>query len=666
MRRSLRMQILIPFLALIIAASGMVTYLGYRFSVDMTVDNQIEGNATLMKLLNQNLNLYLTEHERLVTMLSGSDQLVNAIGNAAGSKASQAAMPGLLDTFQEALKADDQLTNVYVGTPGKVMLVEPATELPADFDPTSRPWYQKALAEPGKPVWVEPYIDTATKTLVLTVSQAVTVDGKLLGVVGVDLKIDSIVSLMDSIQLADTGYVFVLDANHKIISHKEQDRIGTDQSEEKFVQQMTESGAEDSLRYTQDGEDKALSYVTNEKTGWKINGVVNVKEFKEKASTIVKPSLIGLLIVLLAAGALSWPVTQNVLRPVKRLQAAMLEFQNGKLSVRSGIKRSNEIGKLASVFDGMAEQLDRLMDHIRQTSDKLGESSQILMIGAAENTASSSEVAVTMQEIATGAGDQASIVERNAEIVQELADHIGTVEQEAEQMDRLTGEMMGIAQVNAERLDRLSLQTRRSVEATESVTEAIGSLGKSSEQIGEFISVIAGITNQTNLLALNAAIEAARAGEHGRGFGVVATEIRKLAAHSEEALARIHELVDRIRRDTLEATGLSRQAGTAMSEQEAAVRETNEGFTAINEAVQQHMKGISQVVESVKAMTESKNLINSNTAELQAICQTTAAGTEEVSASVEEQTASMEQMNHLAQQLEASAEALRQEIRKFS
>jgi methyl-accepting chemotaxis protein len=665
MKKSLRMQILIPFLVLIIAASGIITYLGYYFATRMTVENQTAGNETAMKLLNGNLSLYLKEHERLAEMLAGNNELEQAAQYGLDSKQGKVVLPAVRNIFQEALKADDQLINVYVGLVDKGMLVEPAADLPSGFDPTTRDWYQKAASQKNATVWVEPYIDTASKSLVLTVSRAVEADGKLVGVVGVDLKIDSMMELINSVKLGDTGHVFMLDTQNKIISHRDKEQIGSDQSGLEFVRKMQENGAVGTVQYESDGNPNILSYVTNDNTGWKIAAVANLREFEDKAAGLLTPSLISLLAVMMVAGLLSWPLTQAIIRPIRRLQAAMLEFRQGNLSVRSGIRKRNEIGQLADGFDEMAGQMGTLMDHIRQTSGQLAESSHILKLSAAENTASSSEVAVTMQEMASGAGDQAEIVEHNAVVVQEMARHIDSVEQETGTMHGLTQSMMEVAAVNGERLEQLSVQTRNTVEAAASVKDAMYSLGESSRQIGEFVSVIAGITAQTNILSLNAAIEAARAGEQGRGFGVVAAEIRKLAAHSEEALASISELVERMGRNTREAVQMTEKAGESMSKQAVVVRETRSGFVSIQETVQANLEGIARVIGAVEALTAEKDKISANTSELQAICQATAAGTEEVSASVQEQTASMEQLNHLARQLEDVAQTLSREISKF-
>ncbi len=180
----------------------------------------------------------------------------------------------------------------------------------------------------------------------------------------------------------------------------------------------------------------------------------------------------------------------------------------------------------------------RLLDGLRASADTLARST-LDMRGAAQESASAlaeqsaavAEVAVTADELSTTAGSMASGSQAMANATQ----------QTAATMDDLRGQVGTIAD--------------RSLD-----------LGRSSQEIGEILTLLNEIAERTDLLALNAAIEAARAGEAGRGFAVVAGEIRKLAERSGRSTESIREIIARVQ-DGTNATILATERGTHQAEE---------------------------------------------------------------------------------------------------
>src|SRR5205823_4236033 len=101
----------------------------------------------------------------------------------------------------------------------------------------------------------------------------------------------------------------------------------------------------------------------------------------------------------------------------------------------------------------------------------------------------------------------------------------------------------------ADGMNAIEAQTRK-------VNATIVGLARLTDEIGDIVEVIRGITERTNLLALNAAIIAARAGAEGQGFQVVAQEIRDLAEQTRTSTADIGALIARVQRETAGAVQL--------------------------------------------------------------------------------------------------------------
>ena len=100
------------------------------------------------------------------------------------------------------------------------------------------------------------------------------------------------------------------------------------------------------------------------------------------------------------------------------------------------------------------------------------------------------------------------------------------------------------AEQNKQVIAEIERQFHKQNEGIRTDVHRMQSLSEEVSSLMPLIKVIASIAQQTKLLALNAEIEAAQAGSAGRGFSVVANEVRKLAALSNEAAAQISERIN--------------------------------------------------------------------------------------------------------------------------
>lgn len=172
-------------------------------------------------------------------------------------------------------------------------------------------------------------------------------------------------------------------------------------------------------------------------------------------------------------------------------------------------------------------------------------------------------------------------------------------------------------------------------------------LGVKSKEISKVMEIIDSIAGQTKLIAFNAALEAASAGDAGRRFGVVASEIRRLADSvtdsTKEIEGKIQEIQESISRLVITsekgtgtiAAGMQASADTARNLDELvdAASHTSSAAQQISLSTQQQKTASSQVVSalheivgasahtahSIRNITEIGNEMNEMSRELSAL-----------------------------------------------
>ncbi|KAJ49624.1 ligand-binding sensor protein [Clostridium tetanomorphum] len=124
--------------------------------------------------------------------------------------------------------------------------------------------------------------------------------------------------------------------------------------------------------------------------------------------------------------------------------------------------------------------------------------------------------------------------------------------------------------------------------------EEIINVKKISIEINSILDSIKSIADQTKMLGLNAAIEAARAGEAGRGFGVVATEIRKLSENSKDTALKIVDLTSKIQNSVDKTVEKSNATLETTEQQSAALEEINATMQDVTILAEQLSKSSNQ------------------------------------------------------------------------
>lgn len=606
-----------------------------------SLDNKIDGVVSQLQLLADNVNF---------------KEFYNDPSNA---KFGYYLLDGTLRTNRD-------YAFVYFASTKKDMLSAPDSELPEDYDPTTRDWYLGALKNNGKVFYSEPYQDEGTGQVVLTISQTVKDNtGNLVGVMAIDLDMRNFSKSIEELKIGKHGYLTMLSPDGTYIYHPEEKKIGSDAVTKLSLWNDLKKNKEGYSEYKSDGEDKFSAFTTNDKTGWKFVSELNYSEINDNASKIgnigwILTSIFGVLSALSA-----FFIGRRIANNINAVKDALETASKGDFTARVKVNTKDEFKDLEQSFNKTMEQLSRSLRKVEESSRAVLETSGHLSEMTKETNASLSEVATAIEEIAQGANLQVNNVNESSDQMRELSQQLDGISASTITMNDASQLSMVLTSKGLEQVEMLTGKSSETKVATNEVTAIVKEVDGRMEEINEIIGAITKITDQTNLLALNASIESARAGEHGRGFAVVANEVRKLAEQSRTSAEEIKRIVDSIKAVVKKAVEAMEMTNQAVTEQDVTVTETKAIFNDILSAILELSQKVGEVQGSIYESQENKESVSLQIESITAVSQQTAAATEEVSASAEEISATMSSFTQYAAGLKELSEQLEQELEKF-
>ena len=195
-------------------------------------------------------------------------------------------------------------------------------------------WYYLPLLNRSA-TWIEPYVDAVTGFYVISYVAPLFLEGKFIGVVGMDIDFNYITQELRRMSIYDYDYVYILDRNNVVLYHQDQPPGSQFQPNPDFQEIEV--------------------YLTN---GMWLGIAIPLSKVHDERNKILMNLIAAIIVVAMLISIASIALASRAIKPLTGMTEAAKRIASGDLNVKISYESGNEIGILVRSIHEMAARLE--------------------------------------------------------------------------------------------------------------------------------------------------------------------------------------------------------------------------------------------------------------------------------------------------------------------